>query len=178
MLLAFNKPYGVLSQFTDEAGHQGLKHYIDTPNIYAVGRLDHDSEGLLLLSDDGAFNARMSHPRFQVWKTYLAQVDGLITGAACAQLAAGVALKDGLSLPARAVSIGAPAWLWPRLPPIRQRASLPTSWLQLSIQEGRNRQVRRMSAAVGFPTLRLIRIAIGEFQLGDLAPGHSRVLRV
>ena len=176
MLIAFNKPFGVLSQFTDEAGRSTLKNFIKIPGVYAAGRLDADSEGLLLLTDDGKLSQRISDPRFKAPKTYLAQVEGAISDAALAQLACGVRLNDGLSAPAKAwrfdeSDAGPPSWLWARDPPVRYRKAIPTGWLYLQISEGRNRQVRRMTAAVGLPTLRLIRTQIGRILLRDLAPG-------
>ncbi len=172
-LLLFNKPFGVLCQFTDPDGRDTLARYIKAPGYYAAGRLDRDSEGLLLLTNDGALQQRISHPRFKLTKTYLAQVDGEISQDAVLKLMQGVTLKDG---PARAFNIkciNEPEDLWPREPPIRYRKNCPTSWLQLSLKEGRNRQVRRMTAAVGFPTLRLIRTRIGEASIWPLAPGES-----
>ena len=166
MILLLNKPYGVLSQFTDEEGRPTLADYIDVPHVYAAGRLDFDSEGLVLLTDDG----RLQHELTGMPKHYWAQVDGAITDDALAALCAGVVLKDGATRPAQAVRIEEPA-VWPRTPPIRYRKSVPTSWIALTIREGRNRQVRRMTAAVGFPTLRLIRASIGPYELGTLAPG-------
>jgi len=176
VLIAFNKPYGVLSQFTDEAGRSTLKDYIKIPNVYAAGRLDADSEGLLLLTDDGKLSQRISDPRFKAAKTYLAQVEGEISDAALAQLARGVQLNDGLSAPAKAwrfdeSNVDPPAWLWARDPPVRFRKTIPTAWLYLQISEGRNRQVRRMTTAVGLPTLRLIRTQIGSILLSDLSSG-------
>ena len=172
-LLLFNKPYGVLSQFTPEGRWRGLSDFIEVPGIYACGRLDADSEGLLLLTNDGALQARISQPRFKMQKIYLAQIEGTPSAAALEALRAGVLLGDGLSLPAKARLIDEPAGLWEREPPIRLRQSIPTAWLELCITEGRNRQVRRMTAAVGLPCLRLIRSAVGPYSLGDLAPGAS-----
>ena len=174
MLIRFNKPYGVLSQFTPEGRWQGLKDFIDLPGVYVAGRLDADSEGLLLLTDDGQQQAQIADPRFKMEKTYLVQVDGLPTEAALAALRQGVQLNDGITLPARARAVDEPTHLWPRTPPIRVRQSQPTSWLELVIREGRNRQVRRMTAAVGLPTLRLIRTAIGPYSLDDLPSGTWR----
>ena len=170
-LLRFNKPYGVLSQFTPEGRWRGLKDFIDMPGIYACGRLDADSEGLLLLTNDGALQARISSPRFKMSKTYWVQVEGTPNDAALEVLRAGVQLNDGLTLPAKARLIDEPPALWARMPPVRVRQSIPTAWLELCISEGRNRQVRRMTAAVGLPCLRLIRSAIGPYSLDALAPG-------
>ena len=170
-LLRFNKPYGVLSQFTPEGRWRGLKDFIDLPGIYACGRLDADSEGLLLLTNDGALQARISSPRFKMPKTYWVQVESTPGDAALEALRAGVQLNDGLTLPATARQIAEPPDLWARTPPVRVRQSIPTAWLELCITEGRNRQVRRMTAAVGLPCLRLIRAAIGPYSLDDLAPG-------
>ena len=169
-LLRFNKPYGVLSQFTAEGRWRSLKDFIDVPGIYACGRLDADSEGLLLLSGDGALQARISNPRFKMPKTYWVQVEGTPGDAALQALRAGVQLNDGITLPAQAQLISEPPALWPRTPPVRVRQSIPTAWLELCITEGRNRQVRRMTAAVGLPCLRLIRSSIGPYNLDGLAP--------
>lgn len=173
-LLLFNKPHGVLSQFTDADGHPGLGHCIDAPGLYPAGRLDRDSEGLLLLTDDGALQARIADPRHKLAKTYLVQVEGRVTEEQLAQLTAGVILKDGPTRRAQAIAIPEPD-LWPREPPVRYRKTVPTSWLELTLREGRNRQVRRMTAAVGLPTLRLVRWRIGEWSLDGLQPGESRL---
>lgn len=172
-LLLFNKPYGVLSQFSDGEGRATLADFIDVPKVYPAGRLDRDSEGLLLLTDDGALQAAISAPRNAVWKTYLVQVEGEENPQACTALARGVRLKDGLTRPAR-VRIIAPPALWQRDPPIRVRRNIADHWLEISICEGRNRQVRRMTAAVGLPTLRLVRVRIGPWSLQDLALGAWR----
>ena len=173
-LILFNKPYGVLSQFTPEGRWRGLKDFIDIPNVYVAGRLDADSEGLLLLTNDGKLQARIADPRFKMEKTYWVQVEGTPDEAALEALRQGVQLNDGLSRPARAELMEAPPALWQRDPPVRVRQSIPTAWIALGIREGRNRQVRRMTAAVCLPTLRLVRAAIGPCMLDGLAPGSWR----
>lgn len=177
-LICLNKPFDVLSQFTDKgtegSSRRTLSDFIGVPGVYPAGRLDRDSEGLLLLTDDGKLQARISNPRHKMPKTYLAQVEGEIDDDAVAQLTRGVDLKDGKTRPAKARRVEAPDWLWPRTPPVRYRKSVPDSWLELTITEGRNRQVRRMTAHVGFPTLRLIRIAVGPWALDGLANGDWR----
>jgi 23S rRNA pseudouridine2457 synthase len=180
-LILFNKPYGVLPQFTDE-GTEGsprptLSDYIDVPGVYPAGRLDMDSEGLMLLTDDGRLQARISDPKFKMPKSYLVQVEGEVTDEALAVLRVGVRLKDGMTLPAEAERIDDPE-LWPREPPIRVRLSVPDNWLKLTIHEGRNRQVRRMTASVGFPTLRLVRWSVGEWTVDGLGRGEWREVTV
>lgn len=175
-LIAFNKPYGVLSQFTDrslEGARRTLSEFIDLPGVYPAGRLDLDSEGLLLLCDDGRLQARIADPRFKMPKTYLAQVEGEPEQASLDRLRRGVRLKDGLTRPAEVERIPAPD-LWPRDPPIRLRKTVPDSWLRITIREGRNRQVRRMTAAIGHPTLRLVRWSVGGWAIEGLAPGEWR----
>lgn len=177
-LIAFNKPYGVLSQFTDARSpspRPTLSAFVAVPGVYPAGRLDRDSEGLLLLTDDGALQARIAHPRYKAAKTYLVQVEGEPDEAALARLRQGVVLNDGPTLPAGAERIADPA-LWPRDPPVRFRKSVPDCWLKITLREGRNRQVRRMTAAVGHPTLRLVRWSIGDWTLEGLAPGEWREL--
>ncbi len=170
-LILFNKPWGVLTQFTDRDGRPVLADYISMKGVYPAGRLDRDSEGLLLLTDDGRLAHRLTHPKKRTWKTYLAQVEGDPDDEDLEPLRKGLELKDGLTLPARAKLITEPR-IWPRDPPVRYRASIPDRWLEISIQEGRNRQVRRMTAAIGFPTLRLVRTAIGNWKLENLQPGE------
>jgi len=176
MLLAFNKPYGVLCQFTDRSTppRPTLADYVRIADVYAAGRLDLDSEGLLLLTDDGDLAHRLTDPRHKQAKTYWVQVEGTVSDAAVAALCRGVMLSDGPTLPAQARPLAPPASLWPRDPPVRYRKSVPDSWLELTLREGRNRQVRRMTAAVGLPTLRLIRARIGAYALDGLQPGESR----
>ncbi|RAO74878.1 pseudouridine synthase [Dyella jiangningensis] len=176
MLIALNKPYGVLCQFRDPDGRPTLADYVRQKDVYAAGRLDHDSEGLLLLTDDGALAHKLTDPKHKQPKTYLVQVDGQITDEAVAALRRGVTLNDGPTLPASAEQAVEPEWLWPRDPPVRFRKLIPTSWLRITLREGRNRQVRRMTAAVGFPTLRLIRERIGAYALDGLAPGETRII--
>ena len=177
-LILFNKPYDVLSQFTDKGSagspRRTLSDFIDVPGVYPAGRLDRDSEGLLVLTDDGRLQARISHPKFKQDKTYWVQVEGIPDEAALQALRAGVVLKDGKTLPAKAERVGTPPGLWDRDPPIRVRQSVPDCWIALTISEGRNRQVRRMTAAVGHPTLRLIRASVGAWDLGGLQPGEWR----
>ena len=177
-LILFNKPFGVICQFSDDGtAKPTLADFIEVSQVYPAGRLDTDSEGLLLLTDDGQLQARIADPRFKLAKTYLVQVDGVPDDAALAGLKGGVPLKDGLTRPAEAEAI-CPPTLWPRDPPIRVRAAIPDSWIRLTLREGKNRQVRRMTAAVGHPTLRLVRWQIGEWSLDGLAPGEWREAEV
>lgn len=174
MLIAFNKPFGVICKFRPEPDRRTLGDYIKVANVYPAGRLDTDSEGLLLLTDDGALQARIANPRFKLAKVYWAQVEGEPTEPALARLRDGVDLGDFRTKPAGASLIEAPANLWPREPPIRWRAKIPTAWLELTLREGKNRQVRRMTAAIGFPTLRLIRASVGQVSIQGLAPAAWR----
>lgn len=173
-LILLNKPYDMLCQFTDGEGRSTLADVLPVKGVYPAGRLDRDSEGLVVLTDDGRLQARISDPRHKMDKTYLAQVEGVVSETALAALRAGVDLKDGPTLPAQARAVDAPAWLWPRTPPIRVRQTVPDGWLELTLREGRNRQVRRMCAAVGLPCLRLIRWRVGDWTIAGLAPGQWR----
>ena len=177
-LVLFNKPYGVLSQFTDDNKRQTLADYISIQHVYAAGRLDKDSEGLLLLTDNGKLQNKITHPNKKLTKYYWVQIEGELDDQAINVLRKGVKLKDGVTKPAEVTCIEEPNNLWRRNPPIRERKTIPTQWLEIAIREGRNRQVRRMTAAVGYPTLRLIRHRIGEWHLGELSPGESRLLEV
>ncbi len=176
-LILLNKPFDMLSQFTDDEGRPTLANCVDVPGFYPAGRLDRDSEGLVLLTDDGRLQQRISDPQHKMGKVYWAQVEGIARDEALARLAAGVLLNDGMTRPANARRLAEPA-LWPRTPPIRERRNIPTSWLEITLFEGRNRQVRRMTAAVGLPTLRLVRAAVGPWALGALQPGDWTMVEV
>ena len=178
IVILLNKPYGVLCQFSAEGERPTLKHFITAPDVYPAGRLDADSEGLVVLTADGEIQHRLADPRHKQPKTYYVQVEGVPTPEAIAELRSGVALDGTLTRPAEADAVEEPAWLWPRNPPIRFRRHIPTSWLRLVLSEGRNRQVRRMTAAVGLPTLRLVRYSVGEWTIEGLAPGESREIEV
>lgn len=170
-VILFNKPWGVLSQFRDSDGRRGLGGYVPVPGVYAAGRLDADSEGLLVLTDDGALQHRITDPRHKLAKRYWVQVEGRPGAEALGRLAGGVELGDGMTRPCTVVAM-APPPVWERVPPIRARRAIPTAWIEITLREGRNRQIRRMTARVGHPTLRLLRVAVGRWQLGDLASGH------
>ena len=177
-LILFNKPFGVITQFRDDGKHPTLKDFIPIAGVYPAGRLDTDSEGLLILTDDGALQHRLSHPRHKLPKTYWVQVEGCPTAEALEKLRSGVDLGDFVTQPAKVRAMDEPASLWQRTPPIRYRKEIPTHWLELTIREGKNRQVRRMTAKVGFPTLRLIRFSIGDWNLEGLLPGERREIEV
>jgi 23S rRNA pseudouridine2457 synthase len=174
-IVLFNKPYNVLCQFTDDQGRPTLADYINTPDVYPAGRLDYDSEGLVLLTDDGRLQHMISHPQRKLPKIYWAQVEGLPSESSLDAIRAGISLNDGDCRPATVQRIEEPS-IWPRTPPVRIRQTIPTCWLQITISEGRNRQVRRMTAAIGHPTLRLVRASIGDWSITSLQPGESRIL--
>jgi len=175
MIILFNKPFNVLCQFTDSEGRKTLADFIKIKNVYAAGRLDYDSEGLVILTNDGKLQNKISDPINKIDKTYWVQVEGQINSSAIEQLVSGVSLKDGITMPAKVKIIKEPK-VWERYPPIRQRKNIPTSWIEIKISEGRNRQVRRMTAAVGYPTLRLVRISIGSWNIDDLKPGEYKLI--
>jgi 23S rRNA pseudouridine2457 synthase len=172
--LIFNKPFQVLTQFTDENGRRTLKDFINVPGVYSAGRLDYDSEGLLILTDDGPMIHSMMDPKHKVAKEYFVQVEGEPTDTDLKKMAEGIKLKDGLTKPCQAYKIDEPSWLWERTPPIRERKNKPTTWLSITLTEGRNRQVRRMTAAIGYPTLRLLRFKIGNIRVDQLRSGEFR----
>ena len=176
MLIALNKPYGVICQFSRDGDRPTLADFVPVPSVYPAGRLDTDSEGLLLLTDDGVLQHRITDPRHKLAKTYLVQVEGDPSPGVLSSLAAGVVLNDGPTRPCEVRQVSQPDWLWPRNPPVRFRKTIPTAWLEIVLREGRNRQVRRMTAAVGLPTLRLVRLSIGPWALDGLAPGQWRQL--
>ena len=175
MLVLFNKPFNVLCQFTDNEGRKTLSDFITIKNVYPAGRLDFDSEGLLLLTDNGKLQNKISDPKHKLLKTYWVQVEGIPTSDAIKKLSSGVLLKDGLTKPAKVKLIDKPK-VWERIPPIRERKNIPTSWIEIIISEGKNRQVRRMTAAVGYPTLRLIRYSVGEWNINNLKPGEFKII--
>ena len=177
-VLLFNKPYGVLCQFSPSRNHPTLGGFLPQRDVYPAGRLDADSEGLVILTADGALQHRITDPRHKLPKTYVAQVEGMPSEGALKQLRAGVDLGDFVTLPARVSLAEPPAWLWPRVPPVRFRRRIPTTWLEITLIEGKNRQVRRMTAAVGYPTLRLIRYRVGDWTIEGIAPGAWRERRV
>ena len=175
MLIALNKPFNVLCQFTDAAGRRTLADFVTVKGVYPAGRLDYDSEGLVLLTDDGVLQKQIADPHHRTKKTYLAQVERIPDEAALARLGSDVKLRDGMTAPAHARLVEEPDWLWPRDPPIRYRRDIPTAWLEITLTEGRNRQVRRMTAAVGHPTLRLVRVSMGTWSLDGLRPSEWEI---
>jgi 23S rRNA pseudouridine2457 synthase len=178
IVVLFNKPYGVLCQFSPQEGRKTLKDFVPHADVYPAGRLDADSEGLVVLTADGALQHRIADPRHKLAKTYFAQIEGTPSDEAIARLRRGVLLGESTTRPAEARTVDEPSWVWPRTPPIRERRAIPTAWLELRLREGKNRQVRRMTAAVGLPTLRLIRFAIGEWTLEGLVPGSWRDIEI
>lgn len=176
MIILFNKPYNVLCQFTDKSGRKTLADFVKVKNVYPAGRLDYDSEGLVILTDDGILQNKISDPNYKLPKSYWVQVEGEISNDAIAKLRNGIKLKDGMTKPAKVRIINEPE-IWVRNPPIRERKNIPTSWIEIVITEGKNRQVRRMTAAVGFPTLRLIRFSIGDWKINNLLPGEYITIR-